>query len=111
MVFHGVQPLAPTRTVVIWDASEGLEVLRRFKAHENGILGLAYGFGRLITCSGDKTVKLWDLESGRLELEIATRGIACDACMIDAETLLIAGGDATIRVQNWKKERRFLGLN
>lgn len=59
--------------------SPGLELafaqaLRRFKAHENGILGLAYGFGHLVTCSGDKTVKIWDLETGEMELEIATRG-------------------------------------
>ena len=33
------------------------------------------------------------------------RGIASDACMIDDDTIFIAGGDATIRIYNWKEDR------
>ncbi|CAK9051820.1 F-box/WD repeat-containing protein lin-23 (Abnormal cell lineage protein 23) [Durusdinium trenchii] len=98
------------RTVVIWDASEpsDLKVLRCFKAHGNGILGLAYaGEEKIVTCSGDKSVKIWDLSADPPELkcDIATRGIASDACMVDEETVLIAGGDATIRVYNWQQDK------
>jgi len=98
------------RTVVIWTVTNGsqLEVLKRFKAHENGILGLGYaGKEVIVTCSGDKTVKLWNwtLEEPTLLCEIPTRGIASDACMIDDDTIFIAGGDATIRIYNWKEER------
>lgn len=32
------------------------------------------------------------------------RGIASDACMIDDDTIFIAGGDATIRIYNWKED-------
>lgn len=37
---------------------------------------------------------------------LACLGIASDACMVDEETFLIAGGDATIRVYNWQQERK-----
>jgi len=94
------------RTIVIWDASspDNLQVLRRWKAHGNGTVSISYaGKGLVATCSGDKTVKIWNYETGELQGKTDTRGIANDSCMIDDETILIAGGDATIRVYNWKK--------
>ena len=30
-------------------------------------------------------------------------GIANDACMVDEDRIFIAGGDATIRIYNWKQ--------
>ena len=31
-------------------------------------------------------------------------GIASDVCMIDDDTVFIAGGDATVRIYNWKED-------
>lgn len=98
------------RTVVIWNVAPGsqLQVLKNFKAHENGIVGIGYAGKNIIaTCSGDKTVKIWKLEEPEplLLCKLTTRGIASDVCMIDDATVFIAGGDATIRIYNWKEER------
>lgn len=98
------------RTVVIWNVAAGsqLEVLKKFKAHGNGIVSIGYaGKNTIATCSGDKTVKIWkwDEEPPLLLCELKTRGIASDVCMIDDDTVFIAGGDATIRIYNWKEER------
>lgn len=96
------------RTVVIWDASSptDLQVLRRWKAHGNGILSVCYaGKGIIATCSGDKTVKIWDWTTAEMLGETKTRGIASDACMVDEDRIFIAGGDATIRIYNWKQDK------
>eukprot|EP00435_Cladocopium_sp_Y103_P005067 s1646_g1.t1 len=97
------------RTVVIWNVAPGskLEVLKNFKAHGNGIVSIGYaGKNTIATCSGDKTVKIWNwAEEPALLCELKTRGIASDVCMIDDDTVFIAGGDATIRIYNWKEDR------
>lgn len=55
--------------VKLWDLSRQEEVLS-VKAHEDIVRGMTVDInGNLLTCSSDKTVKLWDVNTAAAELE------------------------------------------
>jgi len=92
------------RTVCIWDATDptDLQVLRRWKAAENGILGIGLvGKDKIATCGACKAVKVWNFETGELIHETPTRGIAGGVCCLDDSKIAIGGGDATLRIHDW----------
>lgn len=56
----------------LWDSRKGsLPILRIDNAHEGKINGLDFSGGedKILTCSNDKSVKLWDLQSTEAEIQ------------------------------------------
>jgi len=94
------------RTVCIWSARDpqNLQALRRWKVAENGVMGVSLiSREHIVTCAGDKAFKIWNFETMELVCSVETRGHPSHACRVDDERILVAGGDATIRVYNWKE--------
>jgi WD40 repeat protein len=56
---------------------------------------------RIVSCSGDRTVRVWNRASGRLErtLEGASR-VHAVAVTADGQRIVYGGGDGTVRVWN-----------
>ena len=50
-------------TIKMWDVDK-LECLRTFAGHAQGISAIAVANGKLVSASFDRTVRVWDLETG-----------------------------------------------
>ncbi|KAK9465823.1 quinon protein alcohol dehydrogenase-like superfamily [Lipomyces arxii] len=73
-----------------------------FKGHTDGVMCLQFDHSVLITGSYDTTVRVWDIETGKL-LRILTghvRGVR--ALMFDDSKLVTGSMDRTIRIWNYK---------
>lgn len=76
--------------------------LKVFKGHTDGIMCLQFDHSVLITGSYDTTVRVWDIETGKL-LRILTghaRGVR--ALMFDDSKLITGSMDRTIRIWNYR---------
>ncbi|KAF8836019.1 hypothetical protein BDN67DRAFT_1015027 [Paxillus ammoniavirescens] len=85
----------------------GAEPLTTLPGHEGGIWGIAYLLGRerVVTCSDDGTVRIWDVLSGEQE------GTSIDVTVFGLESLdvtndrqRILSGDLDKRIEVWDVE-------
>ena len=55
--------------------------VRRFEGHQGNVTGVAFrpDGQRLLTCGGDRTVRLWDVETGRQRRRVGTHADWCAA--------------------------------
>jgi eukaryotic-like serine/threonine-protein kinase len=100
LLASGGGPLAPYRDETrLWDARTGRE-LRRLRGHLQGVRGVAFHpQGELLaTSSGDATVKLWDVATGRAIRTLGSGGglgFGPVAFSRDGRWLAAGGGLAT----------------
>ncbi|KAF8837884.1 WD40 repeat-like protein [Paxillus ammoniavirescens] len=78
--------------------------LQTFSGHEDAILRIAYLAGQLVTCSADKTTRIWDVESGEqdgmpMEDDGWVQGLAITR---DGKRIVSGGLDGALRV--WDAE-------
>eukprot|EP00933_Yihiella_yeosuensis_P017026 TRINITY_DN14343_c0_g2_i2.p1 TRINITY_DN14343_c0_g2~~TRINITY_DN14343_c0_g2_i2.p1 ORF type:complete len:469 (-),score=82.76 TRINITY_DN14343_c0_g2_i2:431-1837(-) len=100
------------RTICIWDSSDldNINVIRMWKAAENSVLSVnLIDPCHMASCGSDKEIKIWNFETGELVASIETRGIASSIVPVDDSVIAIAGGDATVRVYDWKHGQDLMG--
>lgn len=125
--------------VIIWRFSTGEIIKKMTTAHTESVLNLRFDHRYIVTCSKDKTIKVWNrhaiandsplvpshvmgqfdnLGEGDLIKEhtlLATltgHGAAVNAVMIHKDTIVSASGDRTIRawdIQTGKCNKQYLG--
>lgn len=95
------------KSLVLWDAQTGV-LLRRFDSqpHSDEVLGCAISPNKawVVSCAKDKTLKVWETDSGALLHTLQGHSNAiwrCDASP-DGRWLVSASADATARV--WETE-------
>ncbi|GME76207.1 unnamed protein product [Ambrosiozyma monospora] len=82
---------------------KGVYQIRPFLGHDDGVLCCQYDNGKLLmTGSYDKTIKIWNVETGELirTLRGHTRGVKTLA--FDEQKLISGGFDNTIKVWNYR---------
>lgn len=87
--------------VELWDLAD--ETLKaRIDAHPGGIFGLSFSHDgkRLVTTSGDKTAKVWNLDTMKCELVLkGHRHTVTDPTFtLDDHRIMTSSGDGTVRV-------------
>jgi F-box and WD-40 domain protein 1/11 len=125
--------------VIIWRFSTGKIIKKMDKAHTDSVLNLRFDNRYLVTCSKDKTIKIWnrhditcdsplvpsyvvnqfrDPMAGDLIKEytllstLTGHGAAVNAVMIHKDTIVSASGDRTIKAWNihtGKCEKQYIG--
>ena len=94
--FPWLRPLAPTLTPL--DTS----LIRTLQGHTSGVLAVALSFDgrRAVSGSSDKTLRLWDLESGQTlrTLQGHTSGVLSVALSSDGRRAVSGSSDETLRV-------------
>jgi WD40 repeat protein len=60
----------------------------------------------VISASGDQTLKVWDLESGRALATLESHAYVVSACAVtpDGRRVVSASGDETLKVWDFKRE-------
>ncbi len=98
--------------VRVWDV-EGGEMARDWEAHRGWVLDLAVlPGGRLATASNDRTLKVWEVATGREVGRMAGHdgAVACVSASPDGRRLLSGGDDQTARLWDARGGRQLLVL-
>jgi WD40 repeat protein len=76
--------------------------MRTLRGHQGAVHSVAFhpDGARLLSASGDHTIGLWDLATGRLlaRLEGHTDSVRSVVCLSDGETIISSSDDLTIRI-------------
>ena len=70
---------------------------RTLKGHTDLVASMAGWEGKLISGSGDRTIRVWELETGRPDATLAGHRGAVDALLVHGGQLFSASKDGTIR--------------
>ncbi|KAK9432941.1 quinon protein alcohol dehydrogenase-like superfamily [Lipomyces doorenjongii] len=76
--------------------------LKVFNGHTDGIMCLQFDHSVLITGSYDTTVRVWDIETGKLLRILSGHVRGVRALMFDDSKLVTGSMDRTIRIWNYK---------
>jgi glucose repression regulatory protein TUP1 len=96
---------AEDKIICIWDISRK-KIKNRFVGHEQDIYSLEISRDgtRLASCSGDRTARLWDTESGQNLLTLSTDdGLTSVAVSPDGKFLAAGSLDSVVRI--WDTEK------
>jgi len=78
------------------------EMVRKIDAHTSEVSGVAFvpGDNHLISCSKDRTIKLWDVDEGKLvrEFEGHSDAVSCVAVSPDGQKMLSSSHDKEARL-------------
>lgn len=103
----GVRKTRPWKTVyserfkVERNWRKGIYKVKKFIGHTDGVLTLKYDFKYLFTGSYDTTVKIWDIESGKLIRNLESHTKAVQSLVFDDQKLITGSLDSTIKVWNY----------
>jgi WD40 repeat protein len=92
-------------SIHLWDLTSGKEAPRRFDGQHSGripAMALSADGRRLATGGDDRTVKLWDVATGKMLHSFAghTDTVLCVAFSHDGRRIASGGFDRTVRVWN-----------
>jgi WD40 repeat protein len=91
------------KTIRVWDASTGIEMLPPLRGHDDRILSVAFSpdGSKIVSGSSDKTIRVWDASTG-VEMLPPLRGhdylIWSVAFSPDGSKIVSGSDDKTIRV-------------
>ena len=87
------------RRIIVWNLETGA-IRHILDAHEKDVLSLSYSDGLLYSSGDDKTLKVWDVEQGRLLKSFGPFELETDTCAIDpARGRVVLGcDDGIVRV-------------
>ena len=91
------------RTVMLWDVKGGGHNYNILEGHKNAVLEVKFlDTSRLVTCSADKTVALWDANKGVRIRKWATHSAIVNCCAVagprSPHTFASGSDDATVVV-------------
>ncbi|WP_203926591.1 NB-ARC domain-containing protein [Virgisporangium ochraceum] len=85
-------------TARVWDAATG-EPRAVLRGHGSGVDAVAFTVdGRVVTGSGDRTVRIWDLDGGHRTLSGHTSAVTAVAAGPDGTWLVTGSADRTVRI-------------
>lgn len=87
------------RRVIVWDLTTGA-IVRTLTGHDRDVLSVAYADGRIFTSGDDMTLRVWDLDSGRLLRVWGPFEHETDTCAIDIrrDRVVLGCDDGVIRI-------------
>ena len=89
-----------------WQPVPGVKLLRTLAGHEDAVMSVAFAAqgGRLASGSRDKTVRLWEAESGKLLRTLKQYNATVWSVAFDAQGNRLAGGSSDATVNLWEAE-------
>jgi WD40 repeat protein len=87
--------------IIVWDLTTGA-ITRIIDDHEKDVLSLAYVDGKIISSGDDKTLRVFDLETGRPLNLWGPFELETDTCAIDPRTgrVILGCDDGVVRIFN-----------
>ncbi|KAJ1542414.1 hypothetical protein HK405_009997, partial [Cladochytrium tenue] len=111
-------------TLIIWDLAAALAptasggssgssqqqqqphlVQRRLRGHTDAVLNLRFDAERVVSCSKDRTVRVWERQTGETLAVLAAHRAAVNAVHFDDRLLVSASGDRFVKVWAWNRGR------
>lgn len=73
-----------------------------FQGHSDGIMCLQFDDNMLATGSYDRTIKIWDIESGQEIRTLVGHDLGVRALMFDDQKLISGSLDKSLKIWNWR---------
>ncbi|CAZ81804.1 unnamed protein product [Tuber melanosporum] len=73
-----------------------------FQGHSDGIMCLQFDDNTLATGSYDRTIKIWDIESGQEIRTLVGHDLGVRALMFDDQKLISGSLDKSLKIWNWR---------
>ncbi|KAK6382200.1 hypothetical protein LTS17_004087 [Exophiala oligosperma] len=87
---------------IVWSIKDNYKPIYRLVGHHAGVLDVCIDKSRIITCSKDTTIKVWDRSSGRLLKTLVGHRGPVNAVQVRGNLLASASGDGLSKL--WRLE-------
>ncbi len=93
-------------TISIWDASDGSLVTRMDGAHMHGVSALAFSPDgkRIASGSGDRSIRLWDVETGQLLIILDGHESLVGALQFTPDGKTLISADERGMIRRWRSQ-------
>ncbi|KAI9822039.1 MAG: hypothetical protein M1832_003211 [Thelocarpon impressellum] len=87
-------------TCIVWSIPEDYKAVRRLQHHTHGVVDVCIDRQRIVTCSKDTTVCVWDRQTGELLRQMSGHIGPVNAIQMRGNLVVSTSGDALIKLWN-----------
>ena len=86
--------------IVVWEGGDSNKLVRRIRGHNDAILSISVSGDKIFSSSKDKTIRVWDLDTGDNGLIIRGHTAPINAIKLspDGRWIVSASDDASLRI-------------
>ncbi|KAI9359996.1 quinon protein alcohol dehydrogenase-like superfamily [Zopfochytrium polystomum] len=102
-ILRDAPPMGPENSVAASAFNPSPYIVRRLRGHTDSVLNLRFDDTTIITCSKDKTMRIWDRWTGELRATLSEHRAAVNAVQFVGHSIVSASGDRFVKVWKWDR--------
>ena len=86
------------RNVLLWDMKENGALIETYSGHEFTVMSVQLDGQRIVSASGDQTIKVWDIQRSQCETTLSKHTQVVMSVCADQEKIVSGSADKTVIV-------------